>query len=165
MEEQELAEQFANVAHLVLRVGWLDQRRFAQDLASFGLTPPQFFVLRSIVSCTRNPTMSALANETLQHCATMTGIVDRLVKMGLVTRRRAEHDRRQVLVELTPTGRKVLDQVRHSREARLRETLSRMSSQDARELLRLLQLYLEAFRAQYELDASDEIPALDDSAE
>nr|MBC7244707.1 MarR family transcriptional regulator [Chloroflexota bacterium] len=149
MEKQDLLKQLASIEQLILRVGWLEQRRFAQDLDSFGLTPPQFFVLRSIQSHGENPTMSTLAYDTLQHCATVTGIVGRLVKMGLVKRRRSAHDRRQVLVELTPAGLDLLDKVRGSREKRLRETLMRLSQEDARELLRLLKAYLEAFQLEY----------------
>jgi len=169
LEDQELLNQLASIEQLILRVGWLEQRRFAQDLAAFGLTPPQFFVLRSIWSRGKNPTMSALAYDTLQHCATITGIVDRLVKMGLVRRQRDVHDRRRMLVELTPVGREALDKVRGSREERLRETLTRLSAQDAQELLRLLRVYLEAFRSQYEEAegiASDKpVPDMDSGAE
>lgn len=152
MENQELLGQLASIEQLILHVGWLEQRRLAQDLDRFGLTPPQFFVLRSILSRRENPTMSTLAYDTLQHCATITGIVDRLVKMGLVTRKRSAQDRRQVLVELTPAGRDLLNKVRHSREKRLRDTLMRLSQEDAKELLRLLKTYLEAFRLAYEED-------------
>jgi len=143
-------EEFANIEQLVLRVGWLEQRRFARDLSEFGLTVPQFFVLRSIRLSERQCTMSALADDAFRRSATMTGIVDRLLKMGLVTRQRDAKDRRRVLVELTPAGREVLDRVRRSRKGRLRDTLARLSAPDASELLRLLKLYLEAFRAQYE---------------
>lgn len=150
MEKQELLEQLASIEQLLLRVSWLEQRRFAQDIAGLNLTPPQFAVLRSILSRGAHLTMSALAYDTLQHCATVTGIVDRLEKMGLVTRQRDAEDRRQVLVELTPAGGDLLSKIRGSREKRLRETLLRLSEQDASELLRLLRAYLEAFRLQYD---------------
>jgi len=150
LDQEEFLQQSSTVEQLILRVGWLDQRSFAQDLAGFALTPPQFFVLRSVALHGEHATMSALAEDTLQHCATLTGVVDRLVRVGLVTRRRDDHDRRQILVELTPAGREALRKVQQGRRRRLRETFSRMAPQDAAELLRLLKLYLEAFRAQYE---------------
>lgn len=150
MEGEDLSQQFPGLEQLVLRVGWLEQRRFAQDLARFGLTPPQFFVLRSIAQHGENSTMSMLAHDTMQHCATMTGIVFRLARMKLTTHHRAKHDRRQVLVELTLAGRDLLEQVRHSHEARLRATLVHLSPTDAVELLRLLKKYLEVFGAQLE---------------
>jgi DNA-binding MarR family transcriptional regulator len=184
LEDAELLEQLPSIEQLLLRVSWLEQRRFAQDIAALNLTPPQFFVLRSILSRGAHPTprygvptprtprygvptphtsrdgvptMSALAYDTLQHCATVTGIVNRLEKMGLVARQRDAEDRRQVLVELTPRGRDLLSQIRGSREKRLRETLQRLSEQDASELLRLLNAYLQAFRLRYE-DTKDNLP-------
>ncbi len=158
MEDQELLEQLSSIEQLLLRVSWLEQRRFAQDIAALNLTPPQFFILRSILSRGAHLTMSALAYDTLQNCATVTGIVDRLEKMGLVTRQRDAEDRRQVLVELTPLGGDLLNKIRGSREQRLRETLQRLSEQDADELLRLLRAYLEALRLQYE-DTEHRLPA------
>lgn len=160
--EEELAEQMGTIESLLLGVGWLEQRRLAQDLATLGLTPPQFFILRSIASREQQPTMSTLAYDTLQHCATVTGIVDRLAKMGLVTRRRDAQDRRQVLVDLTEAGRDILRRVRKRREERLRQTLLRLSPGEAKQLLDLLQAYLEAFRAQHDVTAggSSEVTSL-----
>lgn len=154
MHRQELLEHLTNLERLMLRVGWLEQRRLARDLADFGLTVTQFSVLRSILHQDKQSTMSALADETLLRCATMTGIVDRLARMGLVTRQRDPEDRRRVLVELTSSGREVLQGVRRSRRVRLRGTLVRLSSDDAEELVHLLQLYLEALGEQLERDRS-----------
>lgn len=164
MEDQELSEQVAAIEPLMLRVAWLEQRRFAQDLSDFDLTVPQFFVLRSIMLSGEQCTMGALADDTLQCSATMTGIVDRLARMGLVLRERDAHDRRRVLVGLTSAGSTVLQRVRRSREKRLTETLAHLPPQDARELLRLLRLYLEAFQRQNE-GAEDLPPKAEASAE
>ncbi len=149
MEQRPLIEQISRVEQLMLRVGWQEQRWFAQDLRRFGLTAPQFFVLRFVAACGQRCTMSTLADATLLRCATMTGIVGRLVRMGLVTRQRGEDDRRKVLVDLTASGREVLLQVQSSRRMRLSGVLHRLSPRDASELLRLLGVYLEAFSAQH----------------
>jgi len=160
VEERKLLEELSGIEPLLLRVSWLEQRLFAQEIAALNLTPPQFFVLRSIVAhgahCTPHgtrggvPTMSTLAGDTLQHCATVTGVVDRLEMMGLVTRQRDAEDRRQVLVELTPAAADLLSRIRGNRERRLRETLLRLPDEDVSELLRLLRVYLEVLRLQYE---------------
>ena len=150
MGDQELSQELRDIERLLLRVSWLEQRRFAQDLAEFGLTVPQFLALRAIHHGGKQPTMTALADKTLQRCATMTGIVGRLVKMQLVKRQRDPADRRRVLVELTSPGRELMQKVRLAREKRLRETLAHLPLADARELLRLLALYLETFREHYE---------------
>ncbi len=159
-QERELAEQVAEMEQLMLRVSWMEQRRFAQQLSEFGLTVPQLFVLRSIWRREQQPTMSALADETLQRCATITGIVGRLVRMDLVKRQRDKDDRRRVLVELTPRGRELVDKVRRFRADRLRETLSHLPPEDARELLRLLKLYLEALPGSDEASAPPQSPPI-----
>jgi len=153
--DPELLQELRDTERLLLRVSWLEQRRFAQDLAQFGLTLPQFVALRAIRR-EKQPTMTTLADETLQRCATMTGIVDRLVKMGLVVRQRDPEDRRRVLVELTATGSELMQRVRLSREQRLRETLVHLPDGDAPELLRLLKLYLRTFSEQY--DETEDAP-------
>ena len=155
MGDPELLQELRDTERLLLRVSWLEQRRFAQDLAQFGLTLPQFVALRAIRR-EKQPTMTTLADETLQRCATMTGIVDRLVKMGLVVRQRDPEDRRRVLVELTATGSELMQRVRLSREQRLRETLVHLPDGDAPELLRLLKLYLRTFSEQY--DETEDAP-------
>ncbi|MFQ6084071.1 MAG: MarR family winged helix-turn-helix transcriptional regulator [Candidatus Aminicenantia bacterium] len=48
--------------------------------------------------------MRELADEALVAISTMTGIIDRLVEKGFVTRYRTEEDRRVVIVELTEKG-------------------------------------------------------------
>ena len=155
MAEQFSADALSTIEQLVFQVGWLEQRRFAQDVADFGLTPAQFFVLRAILGHHSLPTMGALAYDTLQHCATISGIVDRLEKMGLVVRVKGKEDRRQMLVELTQAGSDVLSRVRQSREKRLKDTLALLSPTQATSLLALLRTYLEAFRQQYQ-DPRDE---------
>lgn len=150
MTDEFTADAVTTIEQLVFQVGWLEQRRFAQDVAGFGLTPAQFFVLRAILGHDSLPTMGTLAYDTLQHCATMSGIVDRLEKMGLVVRMRDQQDRRQMLVKLTPAGRDVLARVRQSREKRLIDTFALLSPEQASTLLTLLRTYLEAFRQQYD---------------
>lgn len=150
LAEQDSSDAIIAIEQLVFQVGWLEQRRFAQDVAAFGLTPAQFFVLRAILGHDSLPTMGALAYDTLQHCATISGIVDRLEKMALVVRVRDQADRRQMLVRLTTAGRDVLARIRQSRQKRLKDTFALLAPEQATALLSLLRTYLEAFRQQYE---------------
>ena len=155
-----MAEQLKGMEQLTLRVAWLEQRRFGQLLAQFGLTIPQFLVLRCI-GHHDTLSMTDLADETLQCSATMTGIVDRLERMGLVTRVRDVKDRRRMLVELTPPGRETLGHVRRNREEILCRTLGSLDEADAQEFLRLLRLYLEALLTQYAPAVAQAQPPVD----
>jgi DNA-binding MarR family transcriptional regulator len=89
----------------ILRAAEHNTRRLA---AATGLTPSQLLVLREIE---RQPatTPGAIASALQFSQATVTHIVDRLESENLVSRRRGERDRRQILLEPTPAGLHALD--------------------------------------------------------
>ncbi len=90
---------------------WLGMKQFVGYLQRYGLTQPQFVTLAALVHHRQPATMQQLAKVTLQDAPTMTGIVNRLVKMGLVQRTRSDADRRVVLVEATTAGADLIERV------------------------------------------------------
>lgn len=83
---------------------WVAMRQLTQLLQPFGLTFPQYVVLAALTAHQQACTMRDLTSATFEDPPTMTGIVDRLVRMGLVKRARSETDRRVVLVRTTQKG-------------------------------------------------------------
>lgn len=73
----------------------------------YGLTGPQLVVLQEISRHTEI-TPGRLAKAVSLSQATVTGILDRLKRRGLVTRRRSETDRRSVLVRSTTDANQML---------------------------------------------------------
>lgn len=74
---------------------------------SAGLTAPQLLVLQTLVSkAPRKP--SDIAKEVYLSQATVTSIVDRLTKAGLVRREKSKTDGRVILVVLTEKGGKTI---------------------------------------------------------
>ena len=75
----------------------------------FGLTGPQLIILEELQS--RGATsLGELSDAISLSDATVTGILGRLAKRGLVERRRDDTDRRRVLVSVTPAGSAILEQ-------------------------------------------------------
>lgn len=72
-----------------------------------GLTVPQLIVLSEIARSGEITTGQLAENVSLSN-ATITGILNRLSKPGLVERRRANEDKRRVLVKLTDLGKRTL---------------------------------------------------------
>lgn len=77
-------------------------------MKDIGLTTPQLLVLQQ-VGQTGRARPSEVARLVHLSQATITSIVDRLVKSGLVTRARSENDRRSVDIILTEAGQRKLD--------------------------------------------------------
>jgi DNA-binding MarR family transcriptional regulator len=106
------------------------------------LTLPQFDVLAQLWRREEGMTPGELTRELLVTAGNVTGIVDRLVRLGLAQRQPVPEDRRAVRVRLTPRGRQLMQRAipRHQRELgtllgavapgdllRLRELLGRLS--------------------------------------
>src|SRR3990172_6049112 len=121
----------------MLGLVWLEQKRLAQVLAGHSLTVPQFIVLSSIWQRQQGCQMSELAGEMLQSSATMTGIVERLVRLNLVQRQAVPSDRRLVVIDLTDEGRRMLARVRRAKLARLQRILERMPADAQSALMRV----------------------------
>lgn len=80
------------------------EKRLAQD----GLTATQIGVLEGILHL--GPlTQRELGRKVLTSAGNMTDVIDKLAARGLVTRARVPQDRRSVIVDLTPTGRVLIE--------------------------------------------------------
>ena len=114
----------------LMRLNWLQHRRFAQEISDLKLTVPQFFTLSTLESLGGKASMGELARSTYQVSATMTGIVDRLVRDGLVERQRAKIDRRSVVVVITTAGRELVDEAWARALGSLDSVLHEMNAQE-----------------------------------
>ena len=73
-----------------------------------GLTAPQLLVMQAIER-EGSPSTSTLARQISVSQATMTRIIDRLERAGLVRRQKSSMDKRVVNISLTEPGRKKLE--------------------------------------------------------
>lgn len=81
----------------------------AEQLAEkYGLTHVQLYVLRAIGR--EDMTMRQVASQLHCDASNVTGLIDRLVALGLVERHESEEDRRAKKLSLTSQGRKILKQ-------------------------------------------------------
>jgi len=86
--------------------------------------------------------MSDLTKVTVQDAPTMTGIMDRLVKMKLAGRTRSETDRRVVLVEATATGVGLLSRIRdQALDGVMHDYLTMANSDELADIDRLLEIF------------------------
>ena len=89
--------------YLLARVSHVLSGEFHQQLRRRGVGVPVWRVLASL-SGSRGETVTGLAEVCLLQQPTMTKLLDRMVRDGLVTRSQDARDRRVVRVALTPRG-------------------------------------------------------------
>lgn len=104
----------------------------------FEVTLPQFDVLAELERTGKPMTMSELSRKLMVSNGNVTGVIDRLERAGLVTRTRAEHDRRIQYIALTPDGSARFDDMAHRHEVWLDELFSELSRDDMATLQKLL---------------------------
>ena len=100
--------------------------------AEFDLAPAQMFALKALEPGEPRA-MGDLAGALRCDNSNVTGIVDRLEARGLVRRRPSERDRRVKMLEVTPEGARLREQL-HDRLSQPPETLASLSDEDARTL-------------------------------
>ena len=110
---------------------------------SFGLSAAQLFVLRQL-ALTSGQSMSDIAAHTRTTQSSVSEVVGRLVKRGLVTRRAAAADRRRAELTLTPAGEAVLAQAPETIQERLLAGFGRLEQPERRALADTLEAWLAA---------------------
>ena len=131
------AETISRVRLAVLRLS----RRLRQNAAA-GLTASQLSLLSTLER--RGPmTLGDLAAYEGVQPPSVSRMTDSLVKDGLLKRVDSPSDRRAVMAQLTPKGRRALDDVRRRRDAWLAQRLALISPEDRARLEAALPL-LEA---------------------
>lgn len=87
------------------------QFRDRNEMIPFGVTVSQCYAIDALGDC-GSLTMTELAEKMYLTTATMTGIVDELIKKELAERKFDENDRRVIRVELTLKGKEVYRRIR-----------------------------------------------------
>jgi DNA-binding MarR family transcriptional regulator len=112
----------------------------------FDTTLPRFDVMAALYRAPDGMLMSDLSRFLLVSNGNVTGIVDRLVSEGLVTRARRNGDRRTSMVRLTEAGTRTFARIATAHESWINELLSHVGEDDARRLSGML----KAFRSNWE---------------
>jgi DNA-binding MarR family transcriptional regulator len=112
----------------------------------FDTTLPRFDVMAALYRAPEGMLMSDLSRFLLVSNGNVTGIVDRLVSEGLVTRAWRNGDRRTSMVRLTEAGTNAFGKIAAAHEGWIGELLGNISEEEARHLTGMLM----SFRSNWE---------------
>jgi DNA-binding MarR family transcriptional regulator len=119
------------------------EKRLATHMAAHDLTPPQFFVLKTLIEHHGTCPIGQIAREHHLTNATMTGLIKRLEGMGLVQRERSEADARSVNVILTEAGQARFDAIKDDIFEQLQAILGLIGQEERQALMHFLARYLD----------------------
>lgn len=129
----------------------------------FGLTGPQLLVMQ-LIGTQGEMTSGVLAREISLSQATVTTILDRLERKGLLQRERSTDDKRKVLVSLTYAGVKILEAAPTLMQESFIRAFNKLEDWEQSLILSSLQRVAEMMHAT-DLDAAPLLDSTDEKVE
>jgi DNA-binding MarR family transcriptional regulator len=123
----------------LLRTNDRFQLRFARLLRDYGLTSSQYNVLRILRGEGKPLPSLEIADRMIAVVPAITGLIDRLEAMGLVTRDRSTEDRRVVFVAITSKGLELLSRLDQPVNQLHKTLIGHLTRSELREMSRLLE--------------------------
>ena len=122
----------------VLRTSDQYQNRLGKLFRVYGLTCSQYNVLRILRGEGRPLPSLEIASRMIQVVPAITGLIDRLEKLGLVTPKRCSADRRVVFVALTEKAVTLLKEIDEPGRELHQRLIGHLTKSELKELGRLL---------------------------
>jgi DNA-binding MarR family transcriptional regulator len=117
---------------------YTESRRITKEVARrVELTGPQLTVLK-VLESVGDLSLSELSERIRAQNSTVTGIIDRMEREGLVVRARSNEDRRVINIRLTDKGSKIAREIAVEPMEVFRSALQSLSASEMQELLRIL---------------------------
>ncbi len=133
--ELSIENQIVAAIRRIIQAVELNSRRLVEEI---GLTGPQLAVLREAARSRPMP-VGALARSVHLSQPTVTGVLNRLEKRGLIQRIRRSDDRRAVNVSITEAGRKLSESAPSLLQDNFLRKLGQLESWEQTMILSILQ--------------------------
>ncbi|MDA8826089.1 MarR family winged helix-turn-helix transcriptional regulator [Luminiphilus sp.] len=130
----DLEDQVLTSLRRIIRATHLHSRKLEKQT---GLTTPQLVIIQT-VSALYDPTVSAIAHAASLSLATVTTILNRLERNGLVMRSRSATDRRRVIVTLTDAGATLCARAPRPLQDQFVDHFNKLTLQDKNEIVAAL---------------------------
>ncbi len=140
--DQQFEQDMNTLWGLIFAIVADGEKRLAAHMAAHDLTPPQFYVLKTLVEHNGRCPIGQIARQHHLTNATMTGLVNRLEALKLVQRERNPSDLRSVHVLLTPQGQERFLAVQNDLLNQLKSLLALTSPAEREELIDFLGRYV-----------------------
>lgn len=129
-----LEDQVLSSLRRIIRATHLHSRKLEKQT---GLTTPQLVIIQTVNEL-YDPTVSAIAHAASLSLATVTTILNRLEKNGLVMRSRSVTDRRRVIVTLTDLGSAICAKTPRPLQDQFVHRFSKLTTDDKHQIVAAL---------------------------
>ena len=154
--DENLDRDVAELWSLLFDIVTDGEKRLASHFDAHQLTPPQFYVLKTLSENQGECRIGDIARDHHLTNATMTGLVKRLEAMvpPLVKRQRSATDGRSVNVLLTAEGARRFVAVQRGLMEQLRAVFGLLPDAERRDIIAKVRLYFTLFSQQFPADSA-----------
>ena len=110
LEDKGSRENIVNIEKHLRKVDYIIRLKGREILNDFNITVPQFTALQILIY-NGELTIGELSQKMALACSTITDLIDRMEKNGLVVRKKDEKDKRVVRIEVLPVGYEIVEKV------------------------------------------------------
>jgi DNA-binding MarR family transcriptional regulator len=140
--EKEMNTSFTHDTHramgnIVFTGGWI-KAQFESILKPYGLTSPQFNILRILRGSKEWLNMQEIKTRMVEKSPNTTRLCDKLVEKGLVLRERNENDKRQVYLKISVKGLHFIAPIDQANKMDAMKFLNNITPEEANDLTRIL---------------------------
>jgi len=135
------------ILRLLKQIGDIIKNFVAHEYEDYDITGTQG-VLMGILSFCGQMKISELSKRMGLSNSTVSGIIDRLERQGLVERKRSEEDRRVVYVDITPVVKEAFEERFNEIERKLNIALGKASDQDLSKIVEGLEILKKILESQ-----------------
>ena len=132
-----------NIELQLRRICFGIKKKGREILNNYDITPPQFDALQKVIWC-KSMTIGELSSKLFLAPSTITDLVDRMEKSGLVERVKDEKDRRVVKVQPLKKGNDLINAVVEQRREYIASLLRGLSSDEKMEFVKYLDIFTES---------------------
>lgn len=143
--DNKLKQTAAEIEDLIRQFVRIMNKRLRDSVKNTSITSPQLFALLSIYR-ESGLTIGDLCERMFLACSTISGLIDRLEKIELVTRYRDEEDRRVVRLKLTEKGVNCTESILEQRKEKFEKDLKMIDIDKREELITNLNLLLRIMK-------------------
>lgn len=134
-----MSQPYFSTIHEIITTGHWITDQISLELKEFGITEPQYNVLRILADTQNNPiTAQEILDKMVQRSSNITRIVDKLVAKELVNRQLCPTNRRKMDISITATGCELLHKLDEKVKAFHNPFMNNLNAEELQELKNLI---------------------------
>ncbi len=114
MKGLKVSENVVKIEKYLRKIDHIIRLKGREILSDFNITIPQFTALQILIN-NQGMTIGELSQKMALACSTITDLIDRMERNGLVIRKKDENDKRVVRIEVLSKGHEIVDKVLEKR--------------------------------------------------